>query len=74
MISSEIPKKNFENFENGLDKVTPLEYSFRKNLSLRSRHWTKEYLGKVWAILLVSCGRYSSERVNELKRKNIFPR
>ena len=67
MISSEIPKKIllYAKVTHGLDKVTALEYSFRKNLSFRSRHWTKEYLSKVWAILLVSCGRYRSERLNE---------
>ena len=33
----------------------------------------KEYLGKVWAILLVSCGRYRIELTNLLTRKNITP-
>ena len=59
--SNENNENNLLKLPNDLDKVTSLEWSFRKILPLRSRLWTKQYFGKFWVLLLVSCGRYRTE-------------
>jgi hypothetical protein len=73
MILNEITKKNFfaevtqRPWQCHALRIVLLKKSFLQISALDA----KEYLGKVSAILLVSCGRYRSEWANELKRINI---
>jgi hypothetical protein len=71
--NNENNENNLFKWPNDLYKVTPLEWSFRKILPLRPRLLTKQYYGKFWVfhVLLVSCGRYRSERKLNLKNNTL---